>query len=767
MTRARTAARSFFWMHGVAQSAAVGRKSAPRASDGPAPGPVGRVAVRCSNRTVFRFLRHPRPALFGVVAAFAATAIAGAQAPPDRVAPKPQLTSVIPAEAGLVVDVPCLKDLDAVSRRTGLYQLLPALAGRAAPLADASDLRRAVAGWTGVTQAPLLDRLMECEAAYVASSWSDLSGAVLIVRVKDEGWVNDWFPPHAREGARREDRTLTFESGPLQVAVRDRVIALTRKPSTGSWHARVIELMQSKKPSGWSDEQVYKKCLSSSAQTPVLVIGLNAPNVASSADGARSSPWSFEHLVACVRDTEGRLDVDVRARPSLTAASVSGSRVSEVFRRLPSTTLAAWATTWSTDSILHDWLSKGQASRPGQPFEMFSESQPLREAIEQVLPMLRDRVILVWGQPDPNRPHVPQVGLFIECPNAVEVARNLRDSLTSGVSAPSFVARPVGADDDASPPGGADESGAALTPGAEATPAPPLDATAAAVPFNVDIRHRYGIPLMTLRLDRPAVAPDNADSDANGFRPSFAAIDGWLIATLTDDYLVSLIEAHHGLRSTLGALPDVAGMQDRPARAGTLAVLQPALASGVLTNWLTAFQNGRPSPFDPSAWPGNERMIARLGVVAEATPTPGAVVVADVRPDALGNGRLQPGDRILGVDGQVLSVQETELDLRRRLVQSRRVHGPILRIERHGDLMDVEFPMPEFEAALSFERAMPMLRRLALVGSRVETACLSTWQGAGDEIAAHVSLRMSAPPSPRAAAPSPTPTPPPASATAP
>lgn len=670
---------------------------------------------------------------------------------------KPQIAEVLPAEAGLIVVVPRLNDLDGVLKRTGLYQLLPALAGRSASLADAADLRRAVAGLTGVTRNPMLDRLMECEAAYVATSWSDLSGATLVIRLKEEAWFNEWFPPNTRIGARRQDRTLMFETAALRVAMRDRTVVLTRKGALGSWFERVVELLQAKKPSGWADEQTYRKSIGAASSSPLLLVGLNVPS-GFGGEAADATLWGFRHLTACVREADGRLDVDVRARPAPSVRSGSGSRAADVVRRLPSTTLAAWATTLNLNATVRAWLTNAKTTAAGnRPLDWWSRALPLYSEVEQLLPMLGERAVLVWGQPDARQPHLPQLGMFIECSDAAEAVRKLREMLALGTSSTGFRVEPIGDGEGVEPP---DEGRGAVMPAPDAAPKDDhgvgeenrrimsARGTGDASPFRVEVHQRYGVSLTSVV---PGVAENDEvamGSSSSGFRPSFAAMDGWLIVTLSDEHLVSLIEAHHGIRSSLGSVRDVADLQERPGRSGTVVVLQPALAAGVLNGWLTAYQNGRPSPFDISIWVGNTRTVSRIGVEIEDVPTPGSVRVASVQAGGPAEGLIEVGDRVLGVDGQVLSVHETEQDLRRRIAQSRRIRGLLLRIERQGELKDVELPIPAPESVSSFERAMPMLRRLAQVGGRVETACLTTWSVAGDEIAARLSIRMSPPASP-------------------
>jgi hypothetical protein len=77
-----------------------------------------------------------------------------------------------------------------------------------------------------------------------------------------------------------------------------------------------------------------------------------------------------------------------------------------------------------------------------------------------------------------------------------------------------------------------------------------------------------------------------------------------------------------------------------------------------------------------------------------AKQTPGAVVVAQVHPGTPAEGKLVPGDRIIGIDGRLLDIDSPNADLRRLFMESEREPGPSLRVERDIEVFDIVLAVP-------------------------------------------------------------------------
>ena len=71
----------------------------------------------------------------------------------------------------------------------------------------------------------------------------------------------------------------------------------------------------------------------------------------------------------------------------------------------------------------------------------------------------------------------------------------------------------------------------------------------------------------------------------------------------------------------------------------------------------------------------------------------GTVEVARVYADTPAAGRLQVGDRIIGIDGSLLDLSRPGADFRRRLDKSTADPGPTLRVQRGTTTLDVLLPL--------------------------------------------------------------------------
>ncbi|MBI5288641.1 MAG: hypothetical protein HY873_06680 [Chloroflexi bacterium] len=287
----------------------------------------------------------------------------------------------------------------------------------------------------------------------------------------------------------------------------------------------------------------------------------------------------------------------------------------------------------------------------------------------------------------------------------------------------------------------------------EETTVAPIEKSAAS---PVVLRHgdQLGTPLTI--IDWPRGASDTADAGAPALSPSFAPLDGWLVVALSEDHLRSVIESHRARRSDESGQRGLRDLLDRPSRSGDVATAQPTLAASLVTRWLADHQAGRESPFDAPSWlgPAGRALLPRLGVAVVCDGPGGVARVTEVPAAAPAAERLAVDDWILGVDGQLLSLENSGGDLRRRLVNSHRAMGPMLRVNRGGEFLDVEIPSKPGASDDPLERMIPTLRQLAQIGQQVEFAGFKTWDAPPDQYGAHLSVRFNAPSSAPARAPS-------------
>ncbi|MCH8970312.1 MAG: PDZ domain-containing protein, partial [Planctomycetes bacterium] len=140
---------------------------------------------------------------------------------------------------------------------------------------------------------------------------------------------------------------------------------------------------------------------------------------------------------------------------------------------------------------------------------------------------------------------------------------------------------------------------------------------------------------------------------------------------------------------TPGRVTQVRGFLNPRQIAAQLAALQPLLLADdselLRSEW---FQNLR-DYFQATP----VRLGARLR--KDNSQTPGKVYVMRTLEGRPAHGKLRPGDYILGIDGELLSLEAPKEDLRQKLQAKPSGGLRTLRIERHGRVSDVEIYLPK------------------------------------------------------------------------
>ncbi|MCH8963894.1 MAG: hypothetical protein IIB58_02950 [Planctomycetes bacterium] len=207
--------------------------------------------------------------------------------------------------------------------------------------------------------------------------------------------------------------------------------------------------------------------------------------------------------------------------------------------------------------------------------------------------------------------------------------------------------------------------------------------------------------ITTLRVTR-LIGAEPGGGLWSDFQPSITAIGNHLVVGSDPSVVKEIIDAS---RNGTYALPEFqrwATASETPGRetqvrgwlsprriAAQLAALQPLLLADdselLRSEW---FQNLR-DYFQATP--------VRLGVRLrkDNSQTPGKVYVMRALEGRPADGKLRPGDYIVGIDGEFLSLESPKEDLRHKL-QARPGGGVrTLRIERHGRVSDVEIYLPK------------------------------------------------------------------------
>ncbi|MFQ5495942.1 MAG: PDZ domain-containing protein, partial [Phycisphaerae bacterium] len=235
-----------------------------------------------------------------------------------------------------------------------------------------------------------------------------------------------------------------------------------------------------------------------------------------------------------------------------------------------------------------------------------------------------------------------------------------------------------------------------------------------------------------------------------GADPAWTISNGWLIVALDRPHVERILDAQLGLFPTLANVRDVQPLRRRPVNRSILSVVQPDLAAAALDKWLAAAASGAASPLNPSWWRAGSASAddpAKVLGIRLSEPSPaGAAAVASVEPGSPAAERLQPGDRIVAVDGTVLALTAAAADLRARLRQSTTATGPTWRFERGGVFQEVVLPRPDNDDAPTAQGIDPTaaVRELAALARALQFASLAVDASEPMYYSAILSLRFNA-----------------------
>ena len=638
----------------------------------------------------------------------------------DATAPVP-FARYVPASAKLFITVHRPGEADAALRRAHAWRLLPILAGGSADEGRPFNFREAIASFLGLQGYSNINELLEFEMGLVARSWVQPGGAVWLVRIPDEAVLDRWFPPGRRKGrgAIRAARFFNTRDG-VTVCMRDGIVATARRSGRDSLLRQTMHLMGGPGGEVLERSAVFREL---TAYLPVdpLAVAYVARDDPSPAARAESSPWwpALDRAVVGLYEGEGRIDVAIRASLVTPRSKPKLSRTA-IWRllRLPQTTLLASVTTIDLEQAYQEAASNPTSGTLGRYLALLAGVQEsARDGSGKHQPRLGPHVILVWGQDLTEGGSTPQVAVMVECGDG-QAVRELAGQIARRI------VRLVHALDPAEAPG-------ALS----IIQSKHLGTPVLHIPLKSYAR-KSRLPLVRL---------------LGSAEPAWTVWNGWLILALSRDHIARILDAQFGLVPTLTTLADVREMRPPeadPAGWAVLSIIQPGLATNVLDQWLGAQKAGSPSLLDPGWWRGHTPTEAldrlRLGIETKVVQEPGAVVVARVYPNTAAEGRLLPEDRIIGIDGYLLSLTSPNADLRKRWAESTAEPGPTLRVQRGGTAIDVVLPSKSMDGLLANVRMKPAdaVRELASLGRTLQFASFAVRVSEEQRYWARLSLRF-------------------------
>lgn len=689
-------------------------------------------------------------------------------APPTAAPRELPFADFVPASANLFISIRNLRALDSAFRRARAW---PLIASWSRDNEDdelrAPDIRTALTVLLGPTTSINLNEFMESEVAIVASDWADLSHLLWLVRVRDSTTIDRWFPPDRRlaKHTYADAHAFRMDNG-LVVTVRGNLFAMGRRWTDDRVLVDTMRLLQGTAGESLGADPDYRSmtgglpgnvlCTASfrldagdeaerdasrdHAKSPGAPSDkANAPKdkkvTSSGAVDAMTSLWPVgRRVVIGVAESRGGLEIIARGTGAFgkDAGEVGAAAVTQLLS-LPSTTILAMASTISgPNGAPISSLAKGPSTwnRYARMFDALHRAGP-RGAT--ALPSIGPGWILAWDRDLEGVGAAPQAALLVQCRDAARLVDDARAVIADFAR----VLLPAA-------PGEADDS-----------------------PFEIRQHAHLGVAYFSVPL--APIAEDSAHPvlrllpDAE---ISWAAADDWLVVTLSREHLERILDARAGLALPLRGLKDAPRLGSHPTGYRFVALMQPALAADVVERWRVRLEDGgfvRGASAHADVDPARVKAMATTHEQSESTAkdtvpqvgigftlapehTGGVAVIESVESHVAEPRRLRPGDRILGVNGQLLTMDSPAADLRRKLMADDPAEAKTLRVQRDGAMLDIVLPpAPVAAPRIDPDEGLPALdalEDLLFTARTVSVALFAVEGGAPTRYSARTTLRF-------------------------
>lgn len=671
-------------------------------------------------------IAHTRVIRYGwLVAALGAAATArGADpvAPSATRGPTP-MTHFVPASAKMFVNVRKLGEVDRALHRAEAWPMWNLVSG--AGSADAGDLQKAIASFLGPGSTIPVEDVLRCEIGFIADSWSGIGSAVWMARIPDENLLDKWFPRSQRAEGRQPNglRFFRTQDGVI-VAVKNGIAVMSRRSDRGTMLRDVLGLMSGSRADSLDRDTRFQNLLSYLPQRELATVYLSPKSFESRKD--ERAPVGllpdFDSLAIRMYEDDGRLDFAIRGRlasPSRMEA-VDLASIDQLLR-LPQSTVGA-------ASIAVDfagaYAAAGSAAggRLAQYVALLDGLTGGDVSAANLIQQLGPNMIVAWEPDLRSTAQSPQIALMVESKDA-KLSADFADEAA----------------------GNAIKLMQVMDPREDAPPLVIHEST------HLGSRIR-SVPMRPFADSSPLpIARLLADCE-----PAWTSWGKWVIVALHREHIERILDAQAGLAPTLAISPDVQRLAKQRGDRAMFCVGRPGMAADVLDQWLAAHERGSVSLLDPGWWQPSGRRAGdtagTLGIGMKANQRAGMVVVARVHPDSPAAGLLQPGDRIIGIDGALLPMNSPNAELRRRW-HSLTQESASLRVLRGEETLDIPIKKagtPDPWATLMMQPADAM-REFAAVGHAMQFASFSVLAGDDTHYSARLSLRFASSPAPGAA----------------
>lgn len=675
----------------------------------------------CPSRRVTSYTPWMTVVVMFISAALAAAVGAAQPSTPERVSStaRPAFEQFVPPSAQIFVAISDARQLQALLATTRPERLVTLVSGAGMPQSTV-DSKSVLQTFLGPTCRLEAEDLRTAQFAFAARSWSQLADGILFLQMPDEEAFERWFPGGGSRATRISPQARILRLEHTTVCTRGNILAAGRSQDGDALMRETIRLMAGRVSSALHVQKEYQRLLPYLPGRPLAMAYFSEPTPALGESGQVRTddvqPGDLKETLAGLYARDGRLELAVRSnRKSPKRQSALLASTIARLGQLPQTTLAVWAGPIE--------LLSGPEGMGGAPDRYLRTLRVLAASNgddDDQFPDPGPDLIVAWDTDARQGMATPQIALLLPCGQA----REWNDRF--GRAAQGLLDRLYGFD-----------------------PVGPEDAPA------IELATYSDVAIAT--VDFSAFAAKSKFPAAKLLRnlqPSWAASGNWWMFALSRNHLERILDAEAGRLSRLSSVADFGRSLAADSRYNSILFLQPSSAAENVGAWLADAQAGRRSLLNPGTWSGDLvlRVIQpdRLGIGMHILQDPGSVLVARVYPQSAADGILEPGDRIIGIDGRLLDLDSPNMDLRTRWHAARTSQQRTMRVLRGDELLDIVL---EFQAEpLVFPTLPPNVVAAAAeavrAGSQVSSLVLTELETDDEHFAALLSVRLlpSAPP---------------------
>jgi hypothetical protein len=148
---------------------------------------------------------------------------------------------------------------------------------------------------------------------------------------------------------------------------------------------------------------------------------------------------------------------------------------------------------------------------------------------------------------------------------------------------------------------------------------------------------------------------------------SWTVADDWIVVATGEGMIEKMVRARRGLEPTLSPATLAENFRRGNDQAKLMMIVQPRAAGEMIDSWIGYLSHYHPQMLLADWWSGQRQKqrvsAAQLGILPSSIQN-GAIEVAQTVPNGPADHRLQPGDRIVAVEGRRLEPRDPQRSLR-------------------------------------------------------------------------------------------------------